>query len=117
VVGGGQRDAQYDGWIDGVGVICADETHLISDPKHGESLEFVITSFLSSQSPPTNFLTTTSSARSRISNPKRDDVIDRSSSTEKISRSNRPSAAAIRAFSFFSDALKMNVMREKIWNS
>jgi len=46
------RHPQYDGWIDGVGAICVDEAHLISDPKRGGSLEFVIASFLSRKSPP-----------------------------------------------------------------
>jgi helicase len=46
------RHPQYDGWIDGVGAVCVDEAHLISDPKRGGSLEFVIASFLSRQSPP-----------------------------------------------------------------
>ena len=46
------RHPQYDGWIDGVGAICVDEAHLISDPKRGGSLEFVIASFLSRPASP-----------------------------------------------------------------
>ena len=46
------RHPKYDGWIDGVSAICVDEAHLISDPKRGGSLEFVMASFLSRQSPP-----------------------------------------------------------------
>jgi superfamily II DNA/RNA helicase len=46
------RNQDFDSWLSSFGVVCVDEAHLIGDPKRGPSLEYVITRFLSENSPP-----------------------------------------------------------------
>jgi superfamily II DNA/RNA helicase len=46
------RNPDYDVWIDSVGAVCVDEAHLLSAPKRGITLEYVLTSFLCRPAPP-----------------------------------------------------------------
>ena len=38
------RNTEFDTWTDSIGVVCADEAHLIGDKTRGATLEYVITS-------------------------------------------------------------------------
>src|ERR1043166_3718889 len=46
------RNPDFDPWVNSFGAICADEAHMISSPRRGPSLEFVLTSFLVTKAPP-----------------------------------------------------------------
>lgn len=46
------RNPENKAWLDTVGAVCVDEAHLISSPRRGPTLEFLITSLLSLAYPP-----------------------------------------------------------------
>jgi replicative superfamily II helicase len=46
------RNPANDDWVASFGAVCVDEAHLISDPKRGGCLEFLITSMKIRKSPP-----------------------------------------------------------------
>jgi superfamily II DNA/RNA helicase len=46
------RNPANDEWIGSFGAVCVDEAHLVSDPKRGGCLEFLITSMKIRRSPP-----------------------------------------------------------------
>lgn len=46
------RNPEYQTWVDSLGAVCVDEAHLISSPRRGPSLEFVLTTLLQSANPP-----------------------------------------------------------------
>ena len=46
------RNTEFDTWTDSIGVVCADEAHLIGDKTRGATLEYVITSMKCLSVPP-----------------------------------------------------------------
>ncbi|WP_081583514.1 DEAD/DEAH box helicase [Noviherbaspirillum massiliense] len=50
------RNPDHASWLDTIGAVCVDEAHLISNPRRGPTLEYLITSFLALPAPPRLFL-------------------------------------------------------------
>jgi helicase len=46
------RNPDYSPWCDSFGAVCADEAHLLSSPRRGPTLEYVLTTFLLHRAPP-----------------------------------------------------------------
>lgn len=46
------RNPENADWIAAIGAVCADEAHLISNPRRGPTLEFLLTSLLTLPAPP-----------------------------------------------------------------
>jgi len=46
------RNTEYDPWIESIGVVCADEAHLLGDKTRGATLEYVLTNMKCLSIPP-----------------------------------------------------------------
>jgi superfamily II DNA/RNA helicase len=46
------RNPNHTAWLESIGAVCIDEAHLISNPRRGPTLEYLISSFLCLSAPP-----------------------------------------------------------------
>jgi superfamily II DNA/RNA helicase len=46
------RNPDFNDWFESVTAVCIDEAHLISDPRRGATLEYVLTSLITRRNPP-----------------------------------------------------------------